>query len=85
MLSTLLVANVGLAALDACGVKAPVARGLGMGAAGGGLGTAACAVEPAAFPFAAIAMVLNAVASTTLASVPKARRALLSVAGVPAA
>jgi len=56
-----------------------------MGAAGHGLGTAATAVETAAFPFAAIAMVLNAVASTVLASVPALRRALLAAAGVPAA
>ncbi|EOD38433.1 hypothetical protein EMIHUDRAFT_224498 [Emiliania huxleyi CCMP1516] len=76
---------VGLALLDAVGVTAPVARGLAMGAAGHGIGTAATAAEPAAFPFAAIAMVLNAVASTVLASIPPVRKALLSAAGLPAA
>ena len=79
------MAWVGLALLDAVGVTAPVARGLAMGAAGHGIGTAATAAEPAAFPFAAIAMVLNAVASTVLASIPPVRKALLSATGLPAA
>ena len=56
-----------------------------MGAAGHGLGTASISKEPDAFPFAAIAMVLNAVASTVLASIPPVRKALLSAAGLPAA
>jgi len=85
VLTGLAVANFGLALLDAVGVTAPVARGLAMGAAGHGIGTAATAAEPAAFPFAAIAMVLNAVASTVLASIPPVRKALLSAAGLPAA
>ena len=55
------MANFGAAALDAIKCKDPVARGLTMGAAGHGLGTAAMsASEPDAFPFAAIAMALNA-------------------------
>ena len=68
-----------------CGVRSPVARGLAMGAAGHGLGTAAMAEEPEAFPFAAIAMALNAALSTVLVSVPVVRRILLAAAGVPAA
>ena len=40
------------------GVEAPVARGLAMGAAGHGLGTAAMVEEKQAFPFAAIMMAL---------------------------
>lgn len=85
VLTGLLVANFGRALLDATGVKSPVARGLAMGAAGHGIGTAATAVEPAAFPFAAIAMVSNALASTVIVSIPPFRRALLAVAGLPAA
>jgi putative effector of murein hydrolase/putative effector of murein hydrolase LrgA (UPF0299 family) len=84
VLTGLLVANFGRALLDAMGVKSPVARGLAMGAAGHGIGTAATAVEPAAFPFAAIAMVTNALVSTVIASNPQLRRALLSTAGLPA-
>ena len=82
VITGLLAANFGRAALDAIGVTSPVARGLAMGAAGHGLGTAAMAEEKEAFPFAAIAMALNAAASTILVSIPAVRRLLLSVAGV---
>ena len=83
VITGLICANFGRAALDAMGVKSPVARGLAMGAAGHGLGTAAMAPEPEAFPFAAIAMALNAMMSTVLVSVPAVRKALLAAAGVP--
>jgi putative effector of murein hydrolase/putative effector of murein hydrolase LrgA (UPF0299 family) len=79
----LLCANFGRAALDALGVTSPVARGLAMGASGHGLGTAAMAEEKEAFPFAAIAMALNAALSTVLVSVPAVRKLLLRAAGVP--
>ena len=81
----LLAANFGRAALDAVGCTSPVARGLAMGAAGHGLGTAAMAEEKEAFPFAAIAMALNAALSTVLVSVPVVRRLLLAAAGAPPA
>ena len=81
----LLCANFGRAVLDALGIEAPVARGLAMGAAGHGLGTAAMVEEKEAFPFAAIAMALNAALSTVLVSVPAVRKLLLAAAGVPAA
>lgn len=80
----LLAANFGRAVLDALNIRSPVARGLAMGAAGHGLGTAAMAEEKEAFPFAAIAMALNAALSTVLVSVPPVRKALLAAAGVPA-
>ena len=54
-----------------------------MGASGHGLGTAAMAEEPEAFPFAAIAMALNAALSTVLVSLPAFRRVLRAAAGVP--
>ena len=45
-------------------------------------GTAAMSGEPDAFPFAAIAMALNAALSTVLVSVPVLRRLLRATAGV---
>merc|ERR1712050_624218 len=81
VITGLLAANFGAAALDLMGVRAPVARGLAMGAAGHGLGTAAMAQEKEAFPFAAIAMALNAALSTVLVSVPPVRKLLLAAAG----
>ena len=80
----LLAANFGRAVLDAIGITSPVARGLAMGAAGHGLGTAAMAEEKEAFPFAAIAMALNAALSTVLVSVPAVRKLLLAAAGAGA-
>ena len=50
----LIGANFGASILDACGVRDAVARGLGIGAAAHGLGTAAFVNEKDAFPFAAI-------------------------------
>jgi len=84
VITGLLAANFGRAALDALGITSPVARGLAMGAAGHGLGTAAMAEEREAFPFAAIAMALNAALSTVLVSVPAVRTALLAAAGAGA-
>ncbi|KAL1515653.1 hypothetical protein AB1Y20_002271 [Prymnesium parvum] len=83
VITGLLAANFGQAILDALGVQSPVARGLAMGAAGHGIGTAAMAQEKAAFPFAAIAMALNAALSTVLVSIPVVRRLLLAAAGAP--
>ena len=48
-------ANFGASILDAVGIKDAVARGLGIGDAAHGLGTAAFANEKDAFPFADIA------------------------------
>jgi putative effector of murein hydrolase len=85
VLTGLLVANFGAAALDALGVTSPVARGLAMGGAGHGLGTAALATsEKEAFPFAAIAMALNATLSTILVTLPPVRKILLAAAGLAA-
>lgn len=67
--------------LDFLGIKDPVSRGLGMGAAGQGLGVAAMSVEPEAFPFAAINMVLTAVCATVLVSIPAVREMILGIIG----
>ena len=80
VLTGLLGANCGAAVLDAAGIKDAVARGLGMGAAAHGLGTAAFANEKDAFPFAAIAMALIASTCTVLVSVPCVKKSVLTLA-----
>jgi putative effector of murein hydrolase len=73
-------ANFGASILDSVGMKDPVARGMGIGAAAHGLGTAAFTEEKDAFPFAAISMALTACASTVLVSIPSVKSALLKIA-----
>lgn len=73
-------ANFGASILSALGIKDPVARGLSIGAAAHGLGTAAFSNEKDAFPFAAIAMALTASAATVTVSIPFFRRILLQLA-----
>lgn len=80
VLSGLIGANFGAAILDVAGVKDAVARGLGIGAAAHGLGTAAFANEKDAFPFAAISMALTATAATVAVSIPFVRKNLLQLA-----
>jgi putative effector of murein hydrolase len=53
----LIGANFGASILSSFGINNPVARGMGIGAAAHGLGTAAFVNEKDAFPFAAISMV----------------------------
>jgi putative effector of murein hydrolase len=76
----LIGANFGASILDAARVTDPVARGLGIGAAAHGLGTAAFANEKDAFPFAAIAMALTATAATVAVSIPLLRNCLIRLA-----
>lgn len=73
-------ATFGAAFMDACGVTDPVSRGMGIGASGQGLGVASIMHEKEAFPFAALSMVLTAVAATTLVSIPAFADALVNVA-----
>lgn len=73
-------ANFGAASLTAAGIRNPVARGMGIGAAAHGLGTAAFVDEKDAFPFAAISMALTATACTCLVSVPAIKKMVLSIA-----
>jgi putative effector of murein hydrolase len=73
-------ANFGASILDAVGIRDGVARGLGIGAAAHGLGTAAFANEEDAFPFAAISMALTASACTVLVSLPLVRKSILRLA-----
>mmetsp|Transcript_8453 Transcript_8453/g.20886 ORF Transcript_8453/g.20886 Transcript_8453/m.20886 type:complete len:558 (+) Transcript_8453:138-1811(+) len=73
-------ANFGAASLNAAGIKNPVARGMGIGAAAHGLGTAAFVDEKDAFPFSAISMALTATACTCLVSVPAIKKIVLKIA-----
>lgn len=76
----LIGANFGASILDKFGVTDAVARGLGIGAAAHGLGTAAFSKEPDAFPFAAISMALTASACTVLVSIPAIKSILMKLA-----
>jgi len=73
-------AMIGGKTLDAWGVTDPVARGLGIGAAGQSLGSASISHEKDAFPFAALNLVLVAVFATILASIPAVSNLLIQIA-----
>jgi len=80
VISGLIGANFGAFILDTANIEDPVARGLGIGAASHGLGTAAFSNEPDAFPFAAISMALTASLSTILVTIPAVRDLLTKIA-----
>ena len=80
VITGLIGANFGAAILSSFGIQDAVARGLGIGAAAHGLGTAAFANEKDAFPFAAISMALTASAATVAVSIPIIRKSLLQLA-----
>ena len=80
VLTGLVGANFGSAILNFVNIHDPVARGLGMGAAAHGLGTAAIKDEGDAFPFAAISMALTATTCTCLVSVPIVRQSICKLA-----
>jgi putative effector of murein hydrolase len=82
-------ASYGVPLLNSMGIRDPICRGLGMGSSAQGLGVAAIANEPDAFAFASVAMILTAVAATTLVSFPVVRNALIrtttgSLSSIPA-
>jgi putative effector of murein hydrolase len=66
--------------MDSIGITDPVARGLGIGASAQGLGVASMTSEKEAFPFAAISMVLTAVAATVLVSIPSIKDTIVQIA-----
>ena len=78
-LTGIIGASYGIPLLDAMGVTDPIVRGLGIGSSAQGLGVASIAGEPDAFAFASVAMVLTAVAGTTIVSFPAVRNALIHV------
>ena len=79
-LTGVLGGTYGKALMNALGIADPITRGLGIGSSSQGLGVAAIADEPDAFPFAAISMVLTAIAATALVSIPSFRDTLIQVA-----
>jgi len=70
----------GARTLTAVGIKDPVSRGIGIGASAQGLGVASMSNEKEAFPFAAISMVLTAVAATIMVSIPAVKESIISLA-----
>jgi putative effector of murein hydrolase len=79
VLTGIFAATVGRGMLDFFKIQDPVSRGLGMGAAGQGLGVAAMMPEKDAFPFAAINMVLTAICASTLVSIPAVKESLVKI------
>ncbi len=76
-------ANFGPALLTALGVRDPVARGVAQGGGGWALAAAGMiSADPAAFPFAPLAMALTSAMATVLFCVPPFAAAAFAVAGV---
>lgn len=73
-------ATFGASFMNAIGITDPVSRGLGIGASGQGLGVASMIHEKEAYPFAAVSMVLTAVAATALVSIPPVADVLVKIA-----
>merc|ERR1719394_942095 len=80
VITGLIGANFGASLLDFFGIKDPVTRGLGIGSAAHGLGTAAFVEEKDAFPFAAISMALTAICGTVFVSVPAVKALAIRIA-----
>ncbi len=79
VLTGIFAATVGRDILNFLKIDDPVSRGLGMGAAGQGLGVAAMMPEKEAFPFAAINMVLTAICASALVSIPAVKECLTNI------
>ena len=75
-------AQYGRKLLDAVNIQDPITRGLAVGSAAQGLGVSSMVSEEDAFPFAAMAMALTAVAGTVLVSFPGIKDAVISTCGV---
>lgn len=81
VLTGIIGAQYGRTLLDMVGIQDPVTRGLAVGSAAQGLGVSSMVPEGDAFPFAAMAMVLTAVAGTVFVSIPQVKDALVSLCG----
>jgi putative effector of murein hydrolase len=79
VLTGIIGAQYGRRLLDWVGIYDPVTRGLAVGSAAQGLGVSSMVAEADAFPFAAMAMVLTAVAGTVFVSIPQIKDALVSM------
>lgn len=73
-------ATFGASFCTSLGITDPVARGMGVGGSGQGLGVASMMSEKEAFPFAAVSMVLTAIGATTLMSIPAFADAVVKLA-----
>jgi putative effector of murein hydrolase len=80
VLTGIVGATYGKALLTKAGIVDPIARGLAIGSSSQGLGVASLGNEPDAFPFAAMGMVLTAIAATTLVSIPAVKSSIIRVA-----
>lgn len=74
-------AQYGRKLLDVANIEDPITRGLAVGSAAQGLGVSSMISEVDAFPFAAMAMALTAVAGTILVSIPQVKDAVTSICG----
>jgi putative effector of murein hydrolase len=74
-------AQFGRKLLDLVNIQDPITRGLAVGSAAQGLGVSSMASEADAFPFAAMAMALTAVAGTILVAIPDIKAAVISTCG----
>ena len=74
-----IILQYGKRLLDLVHIHDPITRGLAVGSAAQGLGVSSMVDEADAFPFAAMAMALTAVAGTVLVSIPAVKDALVHV------
>lgn len=74
-------AQYGRKLLDLVNIQDPITRGLAVGSAAQGLGVSSMVSEVDAFPFAAMAMALTAVAGTVFVSIPSVKDAVVSMCG----
>jgi len=74
-------AQYGRKLLDLANIHDPITRGLAVGSAAQGLGVSSMVSEEDAFPFAAMAMALTAVAGTILVAIPDVKDAVVNMCG----
>lgn len=79
LITGVLGATICRSVLDALKIHDPVTRGLAVGGSAQGLGVTSMMPEPDAFPFAAISMILTAIAATVLCSIPSIKDALVTL------
>ena len=74
-------AQYGRKLMDLANIQDPITRGLAVGSAAQGLGVSSMVPEVDAFPFAAMAMALTAVAGTVFVSIPSVKDAVVAMCG----
>jgi len=81
VLTGIIGAQYGRKLMDLVNIQDPITRGLAVGSAAQGLGVSSMVSEVDAFPFAAMAMALTAVAGTILVSIPQVKDAVVGLCG----